>query len=73
MFHTKNGVEKDMLLSGEFISYRGEDCLLVVGQDITESKEIDRMKSAFVSTVSYELRTPLTAIRGSWGWSKAVP
>ena len=67
VLRTKLGVEKDMLFSGEFISYRGEDCLLVVGQDITESKEIDRMKNAFISTVSHELRTPLTAIRGSLG------
>ena len=67
VFRTKFGVKKDMLLSGEYIHYRGEDCLLVVGQDITERKTLDRMKSEFVSTVSHELRTPLTAIKGSLG------
>jgi two-component system phosphate regulon sensor histidine kinase PhoR len=32
--------------------------------DITEVKNVDKMKTAFVSTVSHELRTPLTSIKG---------
>ena len=40
---------------------------IVVVRDITERREVDRMKNEFISTVSHELRTPLTSIRGSLG------
>ena len=32
-------------------------------QDVTHFKELDRMKSDFVSTVSHDLRSPLTSIK----------
>lgn len=35
----------------------------VMLMDITKEREVDRMKSEFVSSVSHELRTPLTSIR----------
>ncbi|BCM91161.1 alkaline phosphatase synthesis sensor protein PhoR [Abditibacteriota bacterium] len=38
--------------------------VVVIFNDITEIRNVDRMKTAFVSTVSHELRTPLTSIKG---------
>ena len=37
---------------------------LYVWHDATHEREVDRMKSGFVSMVSHELRTPLTSIKG---------
>jgi PAS domain S-box-containing protein len=37
---------------------------VVLVRDITHEKELDRLKTDFISTVSHELRTPMTSILG---------
>ena len=53
-------------VEGEIVGF------LRVAKDVTEKKryerrlkDLDKMKSDFVSNVSHELRTPLTSIKGS--------
>lgn len=38
--------------------------VVVIFNDVTDMKNIDKMKSSFVAMASHELRTPLTAIKG---------
>lgn len=67
----KDGATFDVELTIKRITYRGDDGLGCAVRDITERKEVDRLKSEFVSIVSHELRTPLTSIRGSLGLMEA--
>jgi len=39
--------------------------LIGLGSDVTMARELERLKSQFISMVSHELRTPLTSIRAS--------
>ena len=42
----------------------GDGLRLLMAQDITHMKNIERMRTDFVANVSHELRTPLTVLRG---------
>jgi PAS domain S-box-containing protein len=68
---------RNWLISIELIDLGGIECLLMMGNDITESKQAsllrnakeaaeaaNRAKSLFLANMSHELRTPLNAILG---------
>ncbi len=38
--------------------------MVLVARDVTAERELDKLKSDFISTVSHELRTPLTPLKG---------
>ena len=48
-------------------AFRQSSHLIVQVMDITDRKQIERMKQEFVATISHEIRTPLTSIRGALG------
>lgn len=78
-FKSKEGRLDWALLSAEFIEIEGEKCILSLTLPITDRKraeeelqhaldrerELSRLRSAFVSLVSHEFRTPIGVIHSS--------
>jgi two-component system NtrC family sensor kinase len=60
---TEVALSDGRILNAHFSPVEGIGAVIVM-QDITHLKELDRIKSEFVSTVSHDLRTPLTTIQG---------
>ncbi|MFN3961825.1 MAG: ATP-binding protein, partial [Fimbriimonadaceae bacterium] len=60
------GVERHYTIQGASVKNEEGKNLgyVTILNDITDQKNLDRMKSSFVAMASHELRTPLTAIKG---------
>ncbi|AIE84505.1 ATP-binding protein [Fimbriimonas ginsengisoli] len=58
----------ERIYEAQAASVHGEDGkdlgVVVILNDVTDMRNIDKMKSSFVAMASHELRTPLTAIKG---------
>lgn len=51
-------------VSLNLVEYQGKVELLAIIRDVTERKEMERLKDEMISAVSHEMRTPLTAMLG---------
>ncbi|MBT3989293.1 MAG: PAS domain S-box protein [Rhodospirillaceae bacterium] len=54
-------------VAGATVLWEGSAAALLILRDVTKRREIEKLKSEFLSVVTHELRTPLTSIVGSLG------
>lgn len=72
--HCKDGSYLWILDRGKVVTRDADgNALRMIGThtDISQHKELERIKAELISTVSHELRTPVTSIRGALGLLEA--
>jgi two-component system phosphate regulon sensor histidine kinase PhoR len=65
-FASRNAA-KNLIMEMTIVADRDEQDIhgaIIILHDVTERKEMERLRKEFVANVSHELRTPLTAIQG---------
>ncbi|MBI3486522.1 PAS domain-containing sensor histidine kinase [Candidatus Daviesbacteria bacterium] len=59
----KDGTLVDVEVKWSPISFQGKDARLVLVNDITARKRLDKLKEDFMSIASHELKTPITVLK----------
>jgi PAS domain S-box-containing protein len=68
VFWRQDGTAVPVEYSATPLLEEGQVCGMVVAfQDVSERRRLEKMKDEFISTVSHELKTPLTSLRASLG------
>lgn len=60
----RDGVLKFLLFHPTVLGELSGQALIVVFRDVTQVREMEKLRSDFTTTLSHELRTPLTCIKG---------